>query len=475
MTSVTYQPPPMVEYYPIQVASAWLRPGSSFQLSQVCRIQKTKKPFEVFHVIIVRSPMLNRLFHQAAIPREYHSNFMHLYLDIAWFGVLSGSTINFLNIYATRIGASGFQIGLIGAMAAVVNLFLAIPAGRWLEKQSLDRAIFWTSVCYRVGYLAFIFLPWLFNDAGQIIAIIGLTFLMAIPITPLGVGFNALFAEAVPVEYRAHVAGTRNVMLAITFMVTSLVSGYILEGVAFPMGYQIVFAIGFLGAAMSSYHLYFIKPLSREKSSLPLRDQPVPAPTSQAESPRGLSSVLRLDIWRTPYRFILWCLFGFHLAQFLAIPIFPLFNVRVLNLSDDQIGVGTALFYLTVFLGSTQLRNAVHRAGNKRVTGGGIILLGLYPIAIAFSQNVLHFYFASILGGFAWSLVGGSYANYMLEHIPPHDRPTHLAWYNIMLNMAILLGSLAGPSIADRMGLFSALILFGFLRFLAGMALLKWG
>jgi MFS family permease len=417
--------------------------------------------------------MLNRLFHQTAIPREYHSNFMHLYLDIAWFGVLSGSTINFLNIYATRIGATGLQIGLIGAMAAAVNLFLAIPAGRWLEKQQLDRAIFRTSVYYRVGYLAFIVLPWLFDDTGQIIAIIGLTFLMAIPITPLGVGFTALFAEAVPSEYRAHVAGLRNVMLAITFMVTSLISGYILEGFEFPIGYQIVFAIGFLGAAMSSYHLYFIKPVGREKTSP--RGQPAIAPAPQAESPRGLSSVLRLDIWRTPYRIILICLFGFHLAQYLAIPIFPIFNVRVLNLTDDQIGVGTALFFLTVFLGSTQLRKVVHRLGNKRVTGGGVILLGFYPIAIAFSHDVLHFYFASILGGFTWALVSGSYANYMLEHIPPHDRPTHLAWYNIMLNIAILVSSLAGPGIADRMGLFSALILFGILRFLAGMAILKWG
>jgi MFS family permease len=398
---------------------------------------------------------------------------MHLYLDIAWFGVLSGSTINFLNIYATRIGASGLQIGLIGAMSAMVNLFLAIPASRWLEKQPLDRAIFWAAVYYRIGYLIFIFLPWLFVESGQIIAIIGLTFLMAIPVTPIGVGFNALFAEAVPTEYRAHVAGLRNVMLAITFMVTSLISGYILEGFDFPVGYQIVFAIGFLGAAMSSYHLYFIKPVKRE-TTLP-RIQPVTAPTPQAESPGGLASVLRLDIWRTPYRIILLCLFGFHLAQFLAIPIFPIFNVRVLILTDDQIGVGTALFYLTVFLGSTQLRKVVHRLGNKRVTGGGVVLMGLYPIAIAFSQNVFHFYLASILGGLTWSLVGGSYANYMLEHIPAHDRPTHLAWYNIMLNIAILLSSLAGPAIADEIGLVQALILFGMLRFLAGTAILKWG
>jgi len=417
--------------------------------------------------------MLNRLFHQAAIPKEYQSNFMHLYLDIAWFGVLSGSTINFLNIYATRIGASGFQIGLIGAMSAVVNLFLAIPASRWLEKQHLNRAIFWTAVYYRVGFLLFVFLPWLFNDEGQIIAIILLTFLMAIPLTPLGVGFNALFAEAVPAEYRAHVAGTRNVMLAITFMVTALISGYILEGFKFPIGYQIVFAIGFLGAAMSSYHLYFIRPLGGGKT--PPQTQPTSASTPQIESPRNLSSILRLDIWNTPYRAVLLGLFGYHLAQYLALPLFPVFNVRELNLNDNQIGIGTALFYLTVFLGSTQLRRVVHRLGNKRATGWGVMGMALYPIFIAFSQYAWHFYLISTLGGFIWAFAGGAYANYMLEHIPAHDRPPHLAWYNIMLNIAVLVGSLGGPAIADQLGLFGALILFGILRFFSGVAILKWG
>ena len=39
--------------------------------------------------------MLNRLFRQAGIPEEYRSNFLHLYLDVAWVGVLNGSTISF--------------------------------------------------------------------------------------------------------------------------------------------------------------------------------------------------------------------------------------------------------------------------------------------------------------------------------------------------------------------------------------------
>jgi MFS family permease len=168
-------------------------------------------------------------------------------------------------------------------------------------------------------------------------------------------------------------------------------------------------------------------------------------------------------------------LFAFHLAQYIATPIFPLFNVRVLELSDDALGVGTALFYLTVLLGSTQLRKIAHGIGNKKLTGWSVSGLALYPLLLAFSTTVWHFYGVSLVGGLVFAMVSGSYANYMLENIPAHDRPPHLAWYSVILNAAVLIGSLTGPVISDGIGLMAALLLFAAMRFLAGLAILKWG
>jgi MFS family permease len=416
---------------------------------------------------------ITRFFKQVAVPPQYHATFRHLYWDIAWFGVLSGSVVNFMSIYATRIGATGLQVGLIGAMSAVVNLFLAIPAGRWLSRRDTNRAIFWTSVFYRIGFLFFIFLPWLFDEAGQVVAIIVITFLMAIPLTPLGVGFNALFAEAVPDRYRAHVAGTRNIMLAITFILTSLVSGYILNTLPFPLGYQIVFGIGAFGAAMSSYHLYFIRPVQ----DAPSAPQPAPEPASAKStlSPRGIFSLLRLDILSTPFRRVLLALLAFHFAHNLTTPVYPLYNVRVLELNDNHIGISQALYYLTMLIGSTRLRSIVHRIGHKKVTGLGVAGMSLYPLLLAFTTEVWQFYAIALIGGFTWAWTNGAYANYMLERIPPDDRPSHLAWYTIILNFAILTGSLGGSAIAGQVGLASALILFALLRLLAGIAIFKWG
>jgi len=417
---------------------------------------------------------IKRFFTSTTVPPEYRSNFMHMYFDIGWFGVLSGSTVNFLNIYATRLGASGFQIGLLGAMAAIISLLFAIPAGRWLERRATGRAVFWTSVFYRIGFLLFIPLPWLFGAQGQIWSLIILNLAMGIPLVALSVGFSTLFAEAVPSDWRAHVAGMRNIVLSIAFMVTSLGSGYLLDRISFPQNYQIIFLIGFIGAAMSSVHLYFIKPIPGTIQPDLTTREPV-SPIKETDSRPGWFAVFRTDILKTPFRGTLLVMLAFHLTQYLALPLFPLYTVRVLHLTDENIGIGTALFYLLVLLGSTQLNRLVGRIGHKNVTGWGVAGLALYPIIMAFSSQVWHYYFLSIVGGLVWALVGGAYLNYVIEKCPENDRPAHLAWYNIILNASVLTGSLLGPAIADQINLPAALLIFGVLRGLAGLALLKWG
>jgi MFS family permease len=418
---------------------------------------------------------IRRVFHNPTIPQECRSNFVHLYFDMAWFGVLSGSAVNFLNIYATRLGATGFQIGLLGATSAVANLLFAIPASQVLEKQPVGKTVFLNSVIFRVGYLLWIPLPWIFGAQGQIWMLIILALLMGIPLTIFTVGFNTLFALAVPNDWRAYMAGIRNIIFSVTFMLSSLGCGWLLEHVPFPAGYQVVFGIGGLSALLSCLHLFFIRPLSTSHAGTPPSSmQPDPVP-GEIGSRRAWHTALRTDLWRTPFAVILLVLFGLHLAQYLAIPIFPLYTVHVMHLTDDEIGLGMALFYFTVLMGSTQLHHLVRRQGNYKVTGMGMMVMSLYPFLMGLSRHAPAYYLVSAIGGFAWSMTGGAYANYLLENIPAHDRPAHLAWYNIILNASILIGSLLGPLIARLIGLGIALLLFGGCRLLAGVAVLKWG
>lgn len=420
------------------------------------------------------------------VPVELRANFIHLYLDIAWFGVLSGSAIAFVGVFAARQGADALQIGLLNAGPAVVNLLFTLPASQYLRSRPISKSVFWTAVFNRMAYVVWIFLPSLLLPQGQVWALILLTLLMTIPGTGLAIGFNALFAGAVPPEWRAHVAGVRNALLSLVYIVVSLFSGWLLDALPFPLGYQVVFGLGAVGGAMSTLHLWFVRPLAEEPQPVIQRRFALSNPglfRSWGDGLRqtiGLRFLTRTNNWREllqlsvlqgRYGQIITALFFFHLAQYLAIPLFPLYWVNVLRLTDQQIGLGTALFFTSVLIGSTQLARLAARFGNHRLMVTGTMLLSLYPALTAVTKDLSLFLFTSVVGGAAWSLVGGVIANYLLENIPEDNRPAHLAWYNFVLNAAILLGSLGGPAISAQLGLVTTLTIAAFARLLAAFTI----
>jgi MFS family permease len=416
------------------------------------------------------------------VPPEYRSVFTHLYLDVAWFGLLSGTTLSFLVIYATRIGATGEQIGLINAGPAIVNLILALPAGIWLGKRAIDRAVFWSGLLQRMFYLAFAFLPVLILHQAQIWVIIVASLLMSIPGTGMAIGFNALFAEVVPTEWRGHVAGIRNAILSITTVVSALLAGQILTLVKFPLGYQVVFGIGFIGAILSCLNVGMIhspKKIPGHPPGLEHQAAPIGIDTDGETGfvPGIIRSFkgMRFDILKGSFGTIILLLFFFHFAQYVAIPVFPIYTVNVLHFSDEVLSLGSGIFSMSVFLGSMQFERISKRIGNKKAIGIGVTLMSSYPALIGVSHGVFLFYLASVTGGIAWAMAGGALFNYLLEFIPDFDRATHLSWYTLVFNGAVLLGSFVGPAIATLTGPSVSLLIFAILRGLAGLAILRWG
>jgi hypothetical protein len=80
-----------------------------------------------------------------------------------------------------------------------------------------------------------------------------------------------------------------------------------------------------------------------------------------------------------------------------------------------------------------------------------------------------------VVGGSAWSLAGGGLSNFLLEHIPEDDRPNYLAWYMLAANVAVLVGSLLGPTIARWIGLVPALVLIAIGRVISALSIWKLG
>lgn len=423
----------------------------------------------------------------AQVPEALRPLFIHLYWDIAWFGILSGSTVSFLSVYAARLEASAYQIGLLTAGPAVIGMAFTLPVGRWLQTRPVGKAVFWSALVARLGYLFFVFLPLFLTPQWQVLTLIGLVLFMTVPGTVLAVGFNAIYASAVPLEWRGHVVSIRNALLALLYVITSLGCGWLLNTLPFETGYTVIFALGFLGAAMSTYHLWHLRNVADEPPPGPPQIREVIGDLARPGDIRVLgislrtniglraftrgADLLRVEVLRGSYGRLILAFLLFHVALYMPVPLFPLIWVDRLNFTDGDISLGTAVFHIAVLLGSLGIGKLTNRWGNRYITSIGAVLLSIYPLLTGFMASLQMYLVVSLLGGFAWALVAGAIGNYLLENVPNTDRPAYLAWYNLALNLAILLGSLLGPLLAQEVGLVGALVVSFVSRALAGVFL----
>lgn len=387
-------------------------------------------------------------------------NFRALYLDIFGYGILAGSTLAFLNVYVARLGASNIEMGLLSAGPALISLFIAIPIGRWLERRPLIRTTYLTSIWFRAGYAVMVLLPWFLPPPQQIGAYVLLVLIMSIPGTALAIGFNATLAATVPPDWRAHVIGRRNALMSLSMTATSLFSGQLLDRIASPLNYQIVFGIGVIGAALSTFFLSRIQPIG-----------PRAAPIKPGN---GNGRALRFDLLRGPFGLVLLAYLLFYLGQATPVPLFAKMQVDQLKLSDGVISVGTAAFNGLMLIGSLQLARLTRRFGHRRVFAITALLYGAYPLLLGLAEDNVLFFAASILGGAITGVMGGAQVNRLMERIPNDDLPAHMALNNMAGNIALLAGSMLGPLLADALGLREAMLFSAGLRVLAGVALIRW-
>ena len=421
-----------------------------------------------------------------SIPLEHRHNFIHLVLDITAFGVLNGSAVAFLQVFATRLGATREQLGLLAAIPAMVAIAIALPSGGWLRDRSPKRMTVITAIIYRAFYLLWALLPLLLPTDQILRWLMVLVLIMSVPGTLLAISFNGLYAVALPSQHRGQVMARRQAGYAISSIVTSLGVGALLGGLPFPQGYQVVFVIGTLGGFWSCYHVWQIRPISTPDPPKlrPLRTWARPGllrnPRS-AVSSQMLRAMVQLRDWRALFRpkahdryfyRALLLLFLMHFSIYLTVPIHPLRYVRELGLGDNVIGVANALFYVMLFVSATQYERIEQRLGNNRTLGLALLIMSNFPLWVGLATGATHYFIASTLVGIGAAMLMGATGNYLQTIVPEENRAPYFAWYSLALNLAILTGSLLGPQLAAAVGLTAALFLGAMLR--AGSGLLLW-
>jgi MFS family permease len=395
---------------------------------------------------------------------QLRQNIIRYFWDIAWWGVYMGSIVSFLNIYAARYGATTQQIGLLTALPAFVSLLISLPVGWQLRRISPAKATVWSAYISRLLFVLFALLPWLFPPEQQVNALLALSVIIAIPTTVINISFSQFFIQAVPPEQRGMVVGARMAIMAVVTFPVTLFCGQLLTWLPFPIGYQVVFFIGFVGALLTARELSFIRPLPELELAA---SQPSPT------LPRRFLPAL--DDHARRYLKVIGLLFLFNFTNSMFAPIVPIWLVERLKLTDAVISYGTATANILMFVVSLRIARILHRTGNRKATALGAVLLAVASLALAFAQDAGLYIVSAIIGGIASGILASAQYNYHLDNLPAHEQSSWLSWNLLLANAALLLGALTGPVIAGWLDAGPTLIVFSALRLVFGIFIWVWG
>ncbi|MBI4758280.1 MAG: MFS transporter [Chloroflexi bacterium] len=399
----------------------------------------------------VRKPLRGRTVEEA--------NTWNLYLDIAWFGVLSGIASAFLSIFALRLGASNNLVGMLTAIPALINIVWLVPAARIIERQRHKMpVIILSGFLHRFAFLLIALMPF-FVSAYRAQMVVALVALSTFPAAMANVAFTSMMADVVPLAKRARIVSVRNILVGITSTTATLLGGKFLDYVVLPLNYQILFTVGFLSSLLSLYYVARIKVTDAPPAGLPLAGVRR-TPLERLRSFWGM-------LWsRRPFVRFSVSSFVWYFGLFLPIPLYSIYWVRTLHATDGWIGLIAMVNSATSVLAYPFWGRLASRRGNRPVLLLSTLGLITYPVLTAFSPSVEPLVFVAVLGGIFGAGLNLSLFNTMLEVCPDQRRPSYIAAYTTVINVATFLAPLLGTALIDVIGIQPALLLGGALRFL---------
>lgn len=383
-----------------------------------------------------------------------------MYADVAWFGIFNAIVGNFLSVYVARLGAAPLLISALTSGPALVNILTQLPITRFVERFGRPQALtFWSGLSHRLGFILIALFPLFLPHEWQAYAVVTIVLIQGVPVSIIGVAFSSMFADLVPRERIAHVVGTRNAILGVTSTITVVLCGFVLTALPFPLGYQELFLLAFVGAMGSLW--------SVQRLRVPKVKHPVPAkpgtPSTTATSLSKDGNFRRFAISSAML----------HFGIFLSAPLFPLYWVETLHLSDGWISAFATIVTLTSIFGAVGLRAVTHRFSTRTLLAISSIMFAFHAIFTSLVANPFILALIAAFGGVWAGSIGVVLFSALTEVCPPHLRPRYIGVYTWLMNMAIFAAPLLGAALADLIGVHWALIATGVVRLLAGVLYLR--
>ncbi len=386
---------------------------------------------------------------QPSLTPTQKRNFLNVQIDAVGVG-LSAASSPFLAVFLARLDATSFQIGLLSSMSAITGLLLGIPVGRFL--QTRRNIVPWFSLarllvisCYALTGLVTLILP----RQDSVAAVLSIWAFATIPQSVVNVAFTVVMNAVAGPENRYMLLSRRWTTLGLTKAVMTLVAGQMLDRIAFPLNYQLVFLLFSVGGLVSFYF----------SSRIDLPEQE-PPPLAQGKSLRQNASNY-LTLLRGEPAFVTFVskrlvfLFGAALAG----PLFTLYFVRQLHASDAWIGwINTAQTFV-MMLGYFMWTRVSRWRGGRFVLLCTTLGVALYPALTGMTTNLWLITFYAGMAGIFQAGLDLVFFDELMKTVPVEYSATFVALAQSMEHLSRVVAPLAGTTLSDHIGLSNTLFI----------------
>jgi MFS family permease len=396
---------------------------------------------------------------EAALNRLEDANFHHLVGDIGWFGLAIPAVGSFFSVFAIRLGATALHLGLLSSLPAVLMLVSSVLSNWWRARYPDSvKAVFWPTFIMRVRLLFFVLAP-LLPAAWQAWSLVIVMAAVSIPMGIANIIFLVMMRETIREGRFTALISRRQLVLNLCVAGSTLVTGFWLERVAFPLNYQILFVAGFGLMMVSLWHVARLVPFNVTPEPKPDRADPDSRPW---HSPR----------FRTLALMVTALFVGFTSMQSLI----SLRLVEDLGAAEDFIALYSFLELISAATGSTFANRLIKRFGHRRVVLASMTSTASAALILALAPSQILALPAAVLSGATWVMVDITQFSFFSARTPAEKRTSYTRAYFQTLAIATFIGPLIGSTLADQGVSLPAVMLVGAgLRLTAGVIFYRGG
>lgn len=390
--------------------------------------------------------------------QNIRTNILHGIFNVATLDMVNP----FIGIFAMKLGASKLHVALLSSVPAAVSLLVMIPGAILIDRQPRQKHLtFLLMLAHRLFFLGVACVPF-FQPTLRATLFVAVVGLMNLPGAISNIAWQSLISKIIPPERRAEAFACRNRAMNLVGTILALIAGFVLDRMAFPTGYQIVFTLAFLLALVELRVFYRIDEAAAPANSGSVLSQ-ISGPMSTETSPfLGLAAIFKET------RFVRYMLASvlFYFAWQIAWPLFSWYQVKVLGANNFWVSLLTLMGTGGSLAGYGFWVRVLNRHGNLKTLFYSTLLIFIIPLAYAFSKSLWVVVGFNLVTGAIFSGVNLALFNALLEVTPDVRKTSYIAYYNTCITIASIIAPIAGVGLLKIMNFQWAFIVCALLRIL---------